>query len=642
MRSNSRIKNIKKRIFILRSGMCVLALLVVFRLFSLQVMDGGFYQALASGQHSFYRELFANRGDIWIRDWVDGSEYKVATNVPSYFVYAEPIHIEDPLETTIQLSRIFGFNIPQIEDDYEVEEREDRFAVLLEEVEVEEELGDDELSEEVGESEDVSDEEEVVEEMRNEEVEDDRYREFNILLARLSKENDPYEPVRRNVNEAMMDRIRALDIRGIRWMTESIRAYPETGIGGQVLGFVGFSSDGASVGRYGIEGGFEQFLAGRDGFLQSVSDPSGRWIGGSSRAFEPAVDGGDVLLTIDRTVQFIACDAIKRGVERFQADMGTVVILEPSTGRVMAMCSWPDFNPETYSRVESIDVYNNPVISHSYEPGSIFKPLVMAAGIDAGVITPNSTFVDTGEEKIDRFMIRNSDLRAHGEQTMTYVLDNSLNTGMIYVMRKLTMPVFREYMNAFDFGKRTGIELPGEVAGNFNSLNRMSEIFYATASYGQGVTVTPLQIAQAYAAIANDGLMMKPYIVEERRHPGGYVERSIPQPIRQVISRRAAMATKGMLVSSVEGPHGVNARVEGHYVAGKTGTAQVASASGGYARDHTKASFAGFGPVDNPQFAMLVMLDRPRTTQWASSSSAIIWSEIADFIMRYLEIIPQR
>lgn len=652
-RNKTRARVKFNRVFILRAGLIFISIIVVFRLFTLQIIDGSFYQALASGQHSFYQDLFADRGHIWVRDWVDGSEYKVATNVPSHFVYAEPVHLEDPLQTTIELSKIFGYPIPP-DDELGLEvlnarQTNDDFINILEieeddQIEQDNFLNFDNLADIDAESENEENREgEIVEEENIvEENKVDEYRDFRILLARLSKENDPYEPVRRNVNDATLDKIKELNIRGIRWLTETARAYPESGIGGHILGFVGRNANNDRVGQYGIEGSFEQFLAGQDGFLHRSSDPSGRWINNGFRSMQSAVNGGDLLLTIDRTVQFITCDAIKRGVERFQADMGTVVILEPSTGRVMAMCSWPDFQPENYGFVENISIYNNPAIAHSYEPGSVFKSLVMASAIDEGVITPNTLFNDTGEEKIDRFTIRNSDGRAHGLQSMTYILDNSLNTGMIDVMRRMGMESFKRYMNLFNFGRTTGIELPGEASGNFNTLNRLSEIYFATASYGQGITVTPLQIAQAYATLANDGLLMKPYIVEERRHDSGFVEKTIPQPLHQVISKRAATTIGGMLVSVVEGPHGTNAKVDGYYMAGKTGTAQVASDTGGYSLNHTKATFAGYGPVDNPQFAMVVMLDKPRTSPWASSTSAIIWSDIAEFLMRYLEVIPQR
>jgi stage V sporulation protein D (sporulation-specific penicillin-binding protein) len=641
------------RIRLLRAGIFGVALIIATRLFLLQVVDGNFYQALASGQHSIYKELFADRGNIWVRDWVDGSEYKVATNVPSHFVYAEPVRIEDPFLVTTELSFIFGYPVPT-KSELEVINGNTGVSVIEEE-EVQEISSDDWISEVDLTSEEIKVDEGVIEEailiddnlsldQKSVQVEESRkrYVDFLTLLARLSKENDPYEPVRRNVTDAMLDKIKEFNFSGIRWITESARAYPENGIGGHVLGFVGRDDNGKAVGRYGIEGAFEQFLAGQDGYLQSVSDPSGRWIKTGSRAFQPAVNGGDILLTIDRTIQFIACEAIKRGVERYQADMGTVVVLEPKTGRVIAMCSWPDFNPATYSNVSDIAVYNNPAIAHSYEPGSIFKSLIMAAGIDANVITPNTFYTDTGEVKIDRFTIRNSNQKANGWQNMTFVLDNSLNTGMIFVMRQLGMSAFKNYMDLFNFGKRTGIELPGEASGNFNSLNNRSEIFYATASFGQGVTTTPLQMAQAYAAIANDGLLMKPYIVEEKRYDGGFVDRTVPQPLHQVISSRAAKSAAGMMVSVVEGSHGRNARVDGYYVAGKTGTAQVASASGGYATGHTKASFAGFAPVSDPKFAMVVMLDKPRTSPWADSTSAVIWGEIAQFMLRYFEVIPER
>lgn len=574
------------------------AAVVILRLFMLQVVNAGFYESLASGQHDFYQELIAERGTIYVKDWKDDSEYAAATNEARAFLYAEPRRIEDPEEAAQVIAQILGYS-------FEVEV-----------VDVEE-------------AEEVS------------ELEEEPQSEYDELLARLSKEDDPYEPIERGVPESTLERILEYEFSGIHYVLEETRSYPEANLGGHLFGFVAKSDDGA-YGQYGLEGYFEDFLAGTNGFLDVVTDIGGRWIGVGKRDFDPAQDGGDLLLTIDRTVQYQACKILAEGVETYDADSGSVIILQPSTGRVIAACNAPDFDPNTYSEVEDISVYNNDLIFTAYESGSVVKPLTMAAALDTGAVTPTTTYEDTGEEKIDEFTIRNSDLKAYGVQTMTQVLEESLNTGMIFVMREMGGLVMTEYFENFGFGTLTGIELDTEVAGTLASLYNDAEIYYATASYGQGITMTPMQLAAAYGVLANGGWLMKPYVVEEVRYTDGTVEETQPTVIRQVIDKSTATTISAMLVSVIENGHADRAAVDGYYIAGKTGTAQVADEYGGYHDDITNATFAGFGPVEDPEFVMVVKLERPRAVQWAADTAAPIFGDIADFLLDYFEVAPTR
>jgi len=460
-------------------------------------------------------------------------------------------------------------------------------------------------------------------------------------VTRLSKEDDPYEPVARNVSESQLNKILDLELSGIHYVLEDTRSYPEANLGGHIFGFVAQTDDGMN-GQYGLEGFFEEYLSGENGFLDIVTDIGGQWIGVGKREFEEAEDGSDLLLTIDRTIQYTACKALYEGVERYEADGGSVVIIEPKTGRVIAMCNAPDFDPNIYNEVESISIYNNASIFDPYEPGSVFKPLIMAAALDVDAVTPSQTYEDTGEVEIEQYTIRNSDLKAYGIQTMTEVLEKSLNTGMIYVMREMTGLVMTDYIENFGFGVLTGIDLDTEARGTIESLYNDHEVYYATASYGQGITSTALQIAMAYGAIANGGWLMEPYIVEEKRYDDGTVEDDQPYAIRQVIDESTATTVSAMLVSVIENGHAGYAGVDGYYIAGKTGTAQVASTEGGYQKDNTIATFAGFGPVEDPQFVMVVRIDHPRTTEWAADTAAPIFGEIAEFILDYLEVPPTR
>ena len=266
----------------------------------------------------------------------------------------------------------------------------------------------------------------------------------------------------------------------------------------------------------------------------------------------------------------------------------------------------------------------------------------MAIGLELEKVTPSTTYTDTGSVSIGSYTIRNSDGKAHGVQTMMDVLDESLNTGTIFVARKVGVEQFRKYVKAFGFGSITGIDLDTETSGDVSSLDqKKSDIYVATGSFGQGITVTPLQLITAYSALANGGKLMKPYIVDTIVKPDRSVIRTAPKVIRQVISARTSDLIGGMLVNVVRKGHGKRAGVPGYFVAGKTGTAQVPRKDGrGYDRNATIGSFAGYAPVERPAFVMLVRIDNPRDVQWAESSAAPLFGELAHFLLQYYEVPP--
>ncbi len=463
------------------------------------------------------------------------------------------------------------------------------------------------------------------------------------LLARMADKTDPYEPLKRKVPEDAAEKVRALGLPGIGFATEQYRFYPDNSASGQVVGFVGSNEKGEKVGRYGIEGRWNQALAGEQGYLAAEKDPVGRWIGSAERNFRPAVDGSELTLTIDRNIQYIVCEKLKAAVAKHGASGGTVVIMDPRTGAVIAMCSAPDFDPNDFSAVADMGVYNNPAIFYPYEPGSIVKPITMSAALDAGKVLPNTVYNDEGQVVIGPFTIRNSDSKANGWQTMTQVLEKSLNTGAIFAVRQLGSADFLKYVENFGFGQPTGVELDSESAGNIASLRKSGDIWSATGSFGQGITITPLQIAAAYGALANGGKLMKPYVVAEVLKGDGEVVKTEPTVVRQVITKRASTLIGGMLVNVVESGHGTRAGVPGYYVAGKTGTAQIPRGDGqGYEKDAFIGSFVGYAPVDDPAFVMLVKIDRPQDVQFAESSAAPLFGDIAGFLLQYMRIPPDR
>ncbi len=461
--------------------------------------------------------------------------------------------------------------------------------------------------------------------------------EIIALTPRLAQDNDPYEPIKKKITKQQIEQISAAKLVGIGYIPETHRFYPDSNIGGHVFGFVTNTDEGRE-GHYGLEGYFNKELSGTPGSVSSFKDALGSLITIGDREVKKADDGDSLVLTLDRTLQYTACEKLKQYSDRWSADGATVIIMEP-TGAILAMCSLPDFDPTNYSDTEDINTFNNPAIFTAFEPGSVFKAFTMAAGLDMGVISPNTTYTDEGEIKIDRFTIKNSDLKAHGVQTMTEVLQKSLNTGAIFAEQKVGKANYKKYLERFGFGEKTGIELDTESEGDISAVNKAGEIYGMTASYGQGVTATSLQVASAFSALANNGTLMKPYIVKEIIHADGTTELIQPKEVRQVISPKASALLSGMLTSVVEQSYDRKAKVPGYYFGGKSGTAQVPSPKGGYS-EKTTHSFAGFGPVSNPKFVVYVKLDNPKGVRFSTESIVPMFGELAKFLVGYYQIPP--
>lgn len=461
------------------------------------------------------------------------------------------------------------------------------------------------------------------------------------IEEKLSKSDDMFEIVKKKLSEDEANKIRELKLKGVNLVPEIYRYYPGGELAAQVVGFVG--SDGESQkGRYGLESYWEDELRGKNGSLFQERDSAGRWISISDREMTPAQDGVDLVLTIDETVQYEIEKILKSTMEKHQADGGSILVQEPQTGKILAMANYPSFNPNEFGKVENMNAFLNSSISSTYESGSVFKTITLAVGIDTGVISPNTTFIDTGVVNEAGYNIKNSDEKSYGEQTMTQVLEKSLNTGVIFVERLIGNGRFLDYIKSFGFGEKSKIDLPGELAGNISNLkNLKSDIQFFTASYGQGLTVTPLQILNSYSVIANGGNLMKPQIIDKKIYSDGRVEEIQPEVIRRVIKEETANQTKEMLKSVVINGHGKRAGVPGYAVGGKTGTAQVAKKEGvGYEDGMTIGSFVGIAPLENPRFTVIVKIDNPKDVEWAESSAAPAFGEVMKFLLNYYNIEP--
>lgn len=652
--------NTAKRLHLVLAVIFLLLLAIIVRLVNVQLLKYDLYAAMASDQHRLVNRLEPERGRIFIQDDLsaDNSDlYPLATNKDFALVYAVPTEVEDPAAAAETLFEI----LDRLRVEAEVEELlqdDDYFAGLIRasadlNIDEQKEMSFSILMDGDGAELNAATLEKIREfyELKKElEVKTRRDEIIERYEEKLSKAGDPYEPIARKVPEETVAELAAMKLPGIDYVMETHRYYPEDAAGGHILGFVGFSGED-KIGQYGLEGFFNEELSGRPGSIVAEKGAGNKGLViVNDQQYQAPVNGSDLILTLNRSIQFMACQKLEAAVEKHQAEGGSVVVLDPATGSVIAMCSVPDYDPNNYNEVEEVTTYNNPVIFDAYEPGSIFKAITMAAGLDTEVISPNTLFHDKGFVMVEGWPqpIMNSDYEthgAHGTVSMTTVLEESLNTGSIFVQQQAGAERFAEYVKRFGFGEKTGIELETEGLTTVVNLERerIRPVEAATASFGQGITATPLQMVAAYGAIANGGILMQPYVVKEIIAPGGSRYTTQPKQIRRVISQKAAYLLAGMLVRVVDGGHAKLAGVSGYYIAGKTGTAQVADREkGGYLEDKTIHTFVGFAPVDEPRFVMLVRLDAPKDVQYSASSAAPLFGQIADFILNYYKVPKER
>ncbi len=414
------------------------------------------------------------------------------------------------------------------------------------------------------------------------------------------------------------------------------RFYPQGRLASQVLGFL----NGERRPLLGLERYYDPFLR-SDG----VGLPRGNWqpvdvLPETTRRFLPTGKGKALVLTLDRTVQWIIEDELRQGVEVYGAQGGTVIVMDPRTGAILGMANIPTFDPNNFLQ-EDASTFTNPAVSAQYEPGSIFKVITMAAAIDAGAVEPTTVFTDTGMITLGQRTFLNSSRVGAGQLTVADALALSDNVVTIQVAETLGAKEFYRAVFRFGFGEATEIDLSNEIPGQVKAPGdpdwSLSDL--ATNSFGQGVAVTPIQMVAAAAAIANGGQLMRPYLVEARLHDG-YILRTQPTVVRRVLRPEAAATMTEMMVHTVEKGNRA-ARVNGYAVAGKSGTAEIAT-QGGYNSQETIASFLGFAPADDPQFVILVKLDRPNPdiSPWASKTAAPIFSRIAYRLLDHLNVPP--
>ena len=438
-----------------------------------------------------------------------------------------------------------------------------------------------------------------------------------VLEKKFSKTGDPYELLLKKAEPSLIAKISELKIPGIHIDSEPERFYPFGSLGSQVLGFVGPSdSDDVESGRYGLEKFYNDLLAGKNGRKEN----------GKLLTLPEA--GGNLTLTIDPNIQKEAQKILGGLVANFKAKGGSVIVQEPKTGRILALENYPSFDPNNYGQA-SISSFLNPAIQTIYEPGSVFKVITMAAGIDAGKFSPETTFYDKGSLTVSGRTIKNWDLKSYGKVTMTNVIEKSINTGAAYAGSLIGRDVFKKYLENFGFDEKTGIDLPGEVSGDLRALGPKSpEVAFATASYGQGVAVTTVEMINAISAIANGGNLMRPYINAETE----------PKIIRRVVSARAAREVTEMMVSALDKAE--IGKIKSYKLAGKTGTAQVPDFNKGGYTDKVINTYVGFGPVAAPKFVILIRLNEPEGAPLAGLTVVPAFRDLAQFILNYYNLSP--
>ena len=447
-----------------------------------------------------------------------------------------------------------------------------------------------------------------------------------------------YALLKHRLTEEEGQKVADLKIKGITVLPESFRYYPEGQLASQVLGFVNSSGDG----KYGLEGYFNNELKGVGGEVYGEKDTKGRLFDVSSD-LAPR-NGSDFILTINHDIQYKTEAVLAEAIEKYQADSGSIVISDPKTGKVLAMANFPTFDPNNFNKVpqDQQQIFNNDSINNAWEPGSVFKPLIMAAAINEDKIQPETQGVFSNMVVVNSYEIHTSTDKAYGRETMTQVLENSDNVAMVWVSEQLGKDLMYKYIKDLGLGRKTGIELDSENPGDVKDVKTWSDALRATTAFGQGLTVTPLQLVNAIGVIANKGVLMQPYVVDKVIDYNGKEDPRQPKAIGQVLKEETAKKVTDMMVSVVDKGHGKKAAVPGYKIAGKTGTAQVPKPGGGYYEDRHVGSFVGFAPADDPKFVMLVRLNNPKNVDWAENSAAPTFGEMAGWLLKYFGIQPQQ
>lgn len=552
-----------KRIFLLSVIFIIIFLILIYRLYNIQIAGSSVLNELARKEHIASYILDGKRGIIF-----DRNLKKLAVNIESKSLFAMPYKIDDP----DQLARLLSTKLGLAHQDIAEKLRKERYFVWI----------------------------------------------------------------TRQLSEEQYEEIRKLQIDGLDFVTENKRYYPRESLAANLLGFVGIDNQGLE----GLELYFDNELKGQPGLIVMERDATGEKIPLSIERKQPSRDGLSIVLTIDEVVQYITEEALNKAFEQYHPASAVAIVVNPKTGEILSMAVRPSFNINDFQNSTEADRRNR-AITDSYEPGSTFKIFTIATALEHGYANLNDRFNCKGWINYRGTVIR--DIDPHGLQDLTDIVKNSCNVGVIEVGTRIDENIFADSISKFGFGEKTRITLPGESPGLFRPVNQWSKISIASLSIGQEISVTPLQLVMATAAVANNGILMEPLLVNKILDEEYKVIRQYqPQEVRQAISPHTAKIMSSILQEVVDKGTGSRAKLEAYTAAGKTGTSQKFDFSlGRYSNEKFTSWFAGFAPVNDAEIAILVMLDEPKGSYYGGTVAAPVFQEIASQVLPYLSIPPE-
>jgi cell division protein FtsI (penicillin-binding protein 3) len=456
-------------------------------------------------------------------------------------------------------------------------------------------------------------------------------------VAKLLAAKKSFVWLKRQATPKDVAAVKALKLKGLDYLPEHSRFYPNTTVAAQVVGFAGIDGRGLE----GLEFAYNRELKGEEQKIIVHKDALGRGFSGDTWAATPAHAGNNLVLTIDSHIQFITEQALAEAVTQFKAKSGMAVVMKPETGAILALANFPLFNPNNYRKYEQ-NVFRNRVITDPFEPGSTLKIFSAAAALEGGKVTPSSIFYcEKGSYRVGGHRVH--DTKSHGWLTLGDIVKYSSNIGTIKVVEKMGAQTLHSHLKGFGFGVRTLIDCPGESPGSLTHHKTWKTIDTSNIAFGQGISTTAIQLVTATAALANDGVMMQPYIVQSIIDPEGRPVRiTEPKAVRQVVSATTAKQVRRMMRGVItEGGTGIRAELDGYEVCGKTGTAQKIEPDGSYSHDRYVSSFIGLVPTEKPVLAVLVVVDEPKGTNYGGVVAAPAFRQIVKETLGYMNIVPE-
>ncbi|OGG46977.1 hypothetical protein A2671_00330 [Candidatus Kaiserbacteria bacterium RIFCSPHIGHO2_01_FULL_49_13] len=568
--------NVRGRIRLISYAIVVFAVLLVGRLYYVQIVHGETYAEQAD--HQYVRpstELF-DRGSIFFED-KDGRLIAAATVKSGFTITINPTKIIDPPELYRTLSAVTPIS------------------------------------------------------------------EASFLL-RAGKKDDPYEEIAKQISEEEAKKIEALNEPGVSIYKERWRFYPGNALGAQTVGFVGYDESGIhQAGQYGLERFYERTLS-RETSNLYVNFFAEVFSGISNALSEDGAEAGNLVTTIEPSVQLFLERELKAIQNEWNSEKTGGIIIDPRTGEIYALGIAPSFNLNDFKSENGSAIFVNPLIESVYEMGSIIKPLTMAAGLDTGAVTATTTYHDKGFLELDGKKISNFDGKGRGVVSMQEVLNQSLNTGVAFVVTRIGSKQFAEYFRNYGLGEETGIDLPNEVHGLVDNLNSPRDVEYATASFGQGIAMTPIETVRALSALANGGVLVTPHVVKEIRYENGLSKTITYNDGKRVLKPETGQEITRMLVTVVDKAlAGGTVKLPHYSVAAKTGTAQIAKeGERGYYDDRYLHSFFGYFPAYDPRFLVFLYTVEPKGVNFASQTLTNPFIDTVKFLINYYDLPPDR